>query len=343
MKQYVGLDVSLEQTAVCIVDEQGKPLWRGKCASTPEAIAAVVEARAPHVERIGLESGPLSTWHWHELKKRGLPVICLDARHAKAALSLQVNKTDPNDALGLAQIVRTGWYREVTVKSLDSQIVRSFLTARARLVGMRVDLTNQIRGVLKPFGLVAGKGGGQPFIDRVRELVANGPLKDVVEALLAALQVISRQIGILTRRLMALARQDQAARRLMTAPGVGSLVALAYISVIDAPERFSKSSSVGAYLGLTPRRYQSGEVDRSGRISKCGDPLLRTYLFEAAGIILNRVSRWSPIKAWGTRLARKVGGKKAMVAVARKLSVILHRMWHDGTDFRWSNQEGLPA
>jgi transposase len=120
MKQYVGLDVSLEQTAVCIVDEQGKALWRGKCASTPEAIAAVVKAKAPHVERIGLESGPLSTWHWHELKKRGLPVICLDARHAKAALSLQMNKTDPNDALGLAHIVRTGWYREVTVKSLDS-------------------------------------------------------------------------------------------------------------------------------------------------------------------------------------------------------------------------------
>ncbi len=167
MKQYVGLDVSLEQTAVCIVDEQGKALWRGKCASTPEAIAAVVKVRAPHVERIGLESGPLSTWHWHELKKRGLPVICLDARHAKAALSLQVNKTDPNDALGLAQIVRTGWYREVTVKSLDSQVIRSFLSSRARLVEVRVDLINQIRGMLKPFGLVAGKGGRQPFIDRV--------------------------------------------------------------------------------------------------------------------------------------------------------------------------------
>jgi len=343
MKQYVGLDVSLEQTAVCIVDEHGKALWRGKSASTPEAIAAVVKARAPHVERIGLESGPLSTWHWHELKKRGLPMICLDARHAKAALLLQVSKTDPNDALGLAQIVRTGWYREVTVKSLDSQVIRSFLNSRARLVEVRVDLINQIRGMLKPFGLVAGKGGRQPFIDRVRELVADGPLKDAVEALLAALQEVSRQIGILSRRLMALARQDQAGRRLMTAPGVGSLVALAYISVIDAPERFSRSSSVGAYLGLTPRRYQSGEVDRSGRISKCGDPLLRTYLFEAAGIILNRVSRWSSIKAWGTRLARKVGGKKAMMAVARKLSVILHRMWHDGTDFRWSNKEGLPA
>jgi transposase len=252
MKQYVGLDVSLEQTAVCIVDEQGKALWRGKCASTPEAIAAVVNVRAPHVERIGLESGPLSAWHWHELKKRGLPVICLDARHAKAALSLQVNKTDPNDALGLAQIVHTGWYREGTVKSLDSQVIRSFLSSRACLVEVRVDLFNQIQGMLKPFGLVAGKGGRQPFIDRVRELVADGPLKDAVEALLAALQEVSRQIGILSRRPMGLARQDQAARRLMTAPGIGSLVALAYISGIDTPDRFSSSSSVGAYLGLTP-------------------------------------------------------------------------------------------
>ncbi len=240
-------------------------------------------------------------------------------------------------------MMRSGWYRKVTVKSLDSQVIRSFLSSRARLVEVRVDLINQIRGMLEPFGLLAGKGGHQPFIDRVRDLVADGPLKDAVEALLTALQEVSRHIGILTPRLMGLARQDQLARRLMTAPGVGSLVALAYISVIDTPDRFSSSSSVGAYLGLTPRRDQSGEVDRSGRISKCGDPLLRTYLFEAAGIILNRVSHWSSIKAWGTRLARKVGGKKAMVAVARKLSVILHRMWHDGTDFRWSNKEGLPA
>jgi transposase len=164
--------------------------------------------------------------------------------------------------------------------------------------------------MLKPFGLVAGKGGRQPFIDRVRELVADGPLKDAVEALLTALQEVSRQIGILTRRLMGLARQDKAARRLMTAPGVGSLVALAYISVIDTPDRFSSSSSVGAYLGLTPRRYQSGEIDRSGRISKCGDPLLRTYLFEAAGIILNRVSRWSLIKAWGRGLPERSVGRR---------------------------------
>ena len=266
-------------------------------------------------------------------------MVCLDARHAKAALPLQLNKSDRNDARGLAQIVRTGWYREVAVKSFDSHLVRSLLTTRAQLVRMRVDLANQIRGVLKPFGLIAGKGGGQAFADRVRALVADGPLQAVAEALLAAWQAISSQIAILSRRLIAMARQDQAVKRLMTTPGVGTLVALTYVSVIDQPERFAKSSSVGAYLGLTPRRYQSGEEDYTGHISRCGDRLLRTYLFEAAGIILHRVPRWSALKAWGTRLAKRIGTKKATVAVARKLAVILHRMLRDGSEFRWSAKQ----
>jgi transposase len=343
MNQYVGLDVSLEQTSICVVDEDGKALWQGKCASTPEMLVAVMRARAPQAARIGLESGPLSLWHWHALRQAGLPVVCLDARHAKAALSLQLNKSDRNDARGLAQIVRTGWYREVTVKSFGSQLIRSLLTTRAQLVRMRVDLANQIRGVLKPFGLMAGKGGGQAFADRVRRLVADGPLQTVAEALLTAWQAIDSQVALLTRRLIGMARQNQAVKRLMTTPGVGALVALTYVSVIDQPERFARSSSGGAYLGLTPRRFQSGEEDYSGHISRCGDRLLRTYLFEAAGIILHRVSRWSALKAWGTRLAKRIGSKKATVAVARKLAVILHRLLRDGTEFRWSARQGHAA
>jgi transposase len=343
MDHYVGLDVSLERTSICVVDSDGRVLWQGKCASTPEALTAVIRRRAPRAARIGLESGPLSMWHWHGLRKAGLPVVCLDARHAKAALSLQLNKSDRNDARGLAQIVRTGWYREVVVKSFDSQLIRSLLITRAQLVRMRVDLANQIRGMLKPFGLVAGKGGGQPFMARVRALVADGPLQDVAEALLAAWQAINGQIAVLSRQLISMARQDQAVRRLMSAPGVGTLVALTYVSVVDRPERFAKSSSVGAYIGLTPRRFQSGEEDYTGHISRCGDRLLRTYLFEAAGIILHRVSRWSALKAWGTRLAKRIGSKKATVAVARKLAVILHRMLCDGSEFRWSTKEGQPA
>ncbi len=227
MEQYVGLDVSQEQTSVCVVDGGGKVIWEGKCASTPGAIAATLRTRAPEAVRIGLESGPLSAWHWHELRKLGLPVVCLDARHAKAALALQLNKSDRNDARGLAQIVRTGWYREVRVKSVDSHLVRSLLTTRAQLVRMRVDLANQIRGVLKPFGLIAGKGGGRPFAERVRALVAGGPLQEVAGALLAAWQAIGEQIAVLGRRLVAVARQNEAVRRLMTAPGVGAFVALA--------------------------------------------------------------------------------------------------------------------
>ena len=217
-----------------------------------------------------------------------MPVVCLDARHAKAALALQLNKSDRNDARGLAQIVRTGWYREVAVKGVDSHLVRSLLTTRAQLVRMRVDLANQIRGVLKPFGLIAGKGGGRPFAERVRRLVAGGPLQEVAGALLVAWQAIGEPIAVLGRRLVAVARQDEAVRRLMTAPGVGVLVALAYVSVVDAPERFARSSSVGAYIGLTPWRYQSGEEDYTGHISRCGDKLLRTYLYEAANQVLTR-------------------------------------------------------
>jgi transposase len=343
MDHYVGLDVSLEQTSICVVDGNGKMLWEGKCASTPQTLVDAIRMRAPRAMRIGLESGPLSMWHWHELRKEGLPVVCLDARHAKAALSLQLNKSDRNDARGLAQIVRTGWYREVAVKSFDSQLTRSLITTRAQLVRIRVDLANQIRGVLKPFGLMPGKGGGQPFIDRVRVLVADGPLQEVADALLAAWQAINSQVAVLSRRLIVMARHDQAVKRLMTAPGVGTLVAMTYISVIEQPERFTKSSGVGAYVGLTPRRFQSGEEDYSGHISRCGDRLLRTYLFEAAGIILHRVSRWSSLKAWGTRLAKRIGSKKATVAVARKLAVILHRMLRDGSEFCWSAKAGQAA
>lgn len=343
MEQYVGLDVSLELTSVCVVDNSGKTLWEGKCASTPEAIATTIRAKTSQVARVGLESGPLSAWHWHELRKLKLPVVCLDARHAKAALALQLNKSDRNDARGLAQIVRTGWYREVAVKSWDSQLVRSLLTTRAQLVQMRVDLANQIRGILKPFGLVAGKGGGQPFVNRVRTLVADSPLKEVAEALISAWQALNEQISKLSRRLLTIAREDQTVKRLMTAPGVGVLVALTYVSVIDDPARFAKSSSVGAYIGLTPRRFQSGEDDYTGHISKHGDVLLRTYLYEAAGIILHRVAKGSPLKTWGTRLAKRIGHKKATVAVARKLAGILYRMWKDSTAFRWSAPESKAA
>lgn len=266
MKQYVGLDVSQDQTSICVVDESGRVLWQGKCASTPEAIAATLSSKAPEAER--MESGPLSIWLCHGLTALGLPVVCLDARHAQAALKLQLNKSDANDARGL--IVRTGWYREVAVKSLDGQLVRALITARAQLVALRVDLGNQIRGILKPFGLLAGKGVGKTFAEKVRSLVPDSPLHDVVEALLRSWEAINKEVATLSRRLVTEARQDDTVSRLMTAPGVGVLVALTYVSTIGDPARFTHSSSVGAYVGLTPRRFQSGETPARSRAAATG-------------------------------------------------------------------------
>src|SRR5512135_226256 len=309
MEQYVGLDVSLKETSLCVVDQTGTTLWQGKCASTPESIAAVLARRAPGATRIGLESGLLSTWHWH-------------------------------DAEGLAQIVRTGWYRQVQVKSLDSHLIRTLLAARAGLVAMHRDVANQIRGALKTFGLVLGKVAAGAFEARVRQLIAGNPLLvEVIEALLKVWRTTGEQLVTLHRRVLRLAQTDETCRRLMTVPGVGAVTAAAFLATVDDPERFRRSSSVGAYLGLTPRRCQSGDIDYTGRISKRGDGLMRSYLFEAANVLLTRVSTWSTLKAWGMRLAKRSGATKAKVALARKLAVILHRLWRDGTSFRWSTQK----
>ena len=340
MDQYVGLDVSLKETFVCVVDACGEVICEKSVATTPETIAKFIEKKAPGVVRVGLESGLLSTWLWHGLRALDVPVVCLDARHAASALKMQVNKTDRNDAAGLAQIVRTGWYREVEVKSLACHEVRAVLLARSRLVASRRDLENQMRGLLKPFGLLVGKVRGKGFEGRVRELIADTPaMAEVIDALLLARRTLCTQVARLDVRVRMLAQTIAPCRRLMTVPGVGPITALAYVTVIDDPGRFRKGRSVGAYLGLTPRRYQSGEVDRAGRISKCGDGLVRTLLFEAAGVLLTRVQRMSPLKAWGLRLAKRIGAKKAKVAVARKLAVILHCMWTDGTEFWWTQEE----
>ncbi|MCB2186197.1 MAG: IS110 family transposase [Deltaproteobacteria bacterium] len=339
MEQYAGLDVSLEETFVCVVDREGRKVWSGKCESTPAAIDRTLRSKARQLVRVGLESGPLSTWHWHGLRELGQPVVCLDARHAHAALSVQSNKTDANDAEGLAQITRTGWYREVQVKSLDSHLMRTLIGSRRLLVDMRTRITNHLRGILKTFGLVVGKVSGQAFIQRVQELTNdNNELGLTVSSLVISLERIAEQILVMESRIKKRAREDEVCRRLMTVPGVGPMTALAFISVIDDPGRFPKSSSVGAYLGLTPRRYQSGEVDRNGRISKCGDKLLRYHLFEAATTLLTRVAKWSRVKAWAMGIAKRRGSKKAKVALARKLAVIMHRIWLDGANFRWSDK-----
>lgn len=344
MEHYVGLDVSLKKTAVRVIDGEGNRIWQGKCASSPEAIELVIRRRAPAVVRIALETGPLCVWHWHALRAAQLPVVCIHTRHAKAALMMQLNKTDPNDAFGLAQIVRCGWYREVEVKSMESHRIRLLLSARNRLVGMRKGLYNQIRGLVKTFGVVLPPGKGGTFVRAVEAYMPDDPtVRTVIESLLVTWKTVTLQLRKLDADIEKRARESAVHRNLMTVPGVGAVTAAAYVATIDLPERFSNGKDVGAYLGLRPRRYQSGEVDRIGRISKCGDMMLRALLFEAAHALLTRTRRKSALRTWGLGLARRAGQAKAKVAVARKLAVIMHRMWAENTAFRMSDNELLAA
>jgi transposase len=252
---------------------------------------------------------------------------------------MQMNKTDQNDAEGLAQIMRTGWYRSVHVKSLDAHRTRALLGARAQLVGMTTRLSNHIRGVLKMFGLLPGAMRGLPFDRRIEALLADrDDLAPVVGPMLAAWRQLREQIAAFDKAVRGLAKSSPTCRLLMSVPGIGVLSVLAYVSTVEDPTRFARSRAVGAHIGLTPRQYQSGEVDRSGRISRCGDTLARTLMYEAAVVILTRVKRASQLKDWAQAIAKRSGSGKARVALARKLSVILHSIWRSGEPFRWSEQ-----
>ncbi|MGV7122404.1 IS110 family transposase [Sphingopyxis sp. 550A] len=339
MKQYVGLDVSQKETSICIVDEAGRPLYQGRVKSDPGVLAAVVAKKAPNAERVGLETGAMSSWLWHELKRTGLPVVCIDARHAHAALSVRMNKSDENDARRLAELVRVGWYREVAVKSEESQAARSILVCRSRLVRIRRDLENQMRSMLKECGMLFPRAVGGQFQRRVSDLIADGhALGPILLPLLSVHEQTCGELEKIDRTIRHLAREDETTRRLMTVPGIGVVTALTFRHTIDDPTRFQNATKVGAYLGLTPRRKQSGKMDVTGKVSRWGDRLLRIYLFEAASVLLHRTKRWCALKAWGLRIAKRSGMKKAQVAVARKLAIILHCIWVDGTEFEWGKQ-----
>jgi len=337
LKQYVGLDVSLKETSIAVIDENDRLVWRGSVPSTPEAIAEALRKHAPCAERIGLEAGQLSSWLYHGLKAGGWPVICVDARHAKAALSLKVNKTDANDALGLAQIMRVGWYREVTVKGHGCQAVRALLVARAQIVSQVTTLKNCVRGILKTFGHVLPKKLRATYITSVGQIIeGDTTLEPILTPMLRTLAATMEQLQVYDRAIHRFARGSETARHLMTAPGVGTVVVLTYMTGIEAPARFPRSSAVGAYFGMTPRRYQSGEVDQAGRVSKCGDGMVRSLLYEAATVLLSRSAKPSDLQTWGHSLTKRIGKRKATMAVARKLAVILHRMWTTGEPFRWT-------
>ena len=344
MDHFAGLDVSVKETSVCIVDDTGKIIREVKVASEPEALLAVLRNCAYHFKRIGLEAGPLSQWLFGGLAEAELPVVCVETRHMQAVLKAQINKTDRNDARGIAQMIRVGLYRPVHVKSLRSQKLRMLLTHRKLLVSKAIAIENDLRATLRNFGLKVGMVGKVNFEARIRELVENLPdLAVLVEPLLVVRRVLREQIGILHRRLLAIVRDDDVCRRLMTVPGVGPVVALTYRATVDVPARFRNSKAVGASFGLTPSKYQSGEIDRAGSISRCGDEMMRVMLYEAAQVMLTRTNKWSWLKAWAMQIARRRGMKKAIVALARRLAVIMHRIWVDGTEFRWTREQAAVA
>jgi len=339
MDHFAGLDVSVKETSVCIVDDTGRIVREVKVASEPEALLQVLTNPAYRFKRIGLEAGPLSQWLFSVLTEASLPVICVETRHMKAVLKAQINKTDRNDARGMAQMMRVGLYRPVHVKTLRSQRLRMLLTHRKLLQSKTIAIENDLRGTLRNFGLKVGMVGKVKFETRIKELVEHVPdLAVLVEPLLIVRRVLREQIGILHRRLLAIVRNDDVCRRLMTTPGVGPVVALTYRATVDVPARFRNSKAVGAVFGLTPSKHQSGEIDRMGAISKCGDAMMRTMLFEAAQAMLMRSAKWSWLKAWAMKIARHRGMKKAIVALARRLAVIMHRIWVDGTEFRWTRE-----
>ena len=344
MGYFAGLDVSLEETAICVVDAAGRIVREARVASEPEALVAFFEACGMAMERIGLEACSLSAWLHAGLTQAGLPAICIEARQAKAAMGAMPNKTDRNDARGIAQIMRTGWYRAVHVKSPSCRSWRALLTARRLVLNKRRDVENGVRALLREAGLKLGTPSRKEFSARVRELAGDDPvLAGLSESLLSVIEIMTQEVDRLTKRVLDEVKVEPTCRHLMTVPGVGPLTALAFRATIDQPGRFRKSRDVGAHLGLTPRRYQSGETDLQGRISRCGDELARTALYEAAHSLLIRSTKWSALRAWGMNIAKRRGMARARVAVARKLAVILHRMWADGSEFRWGKQAAAPA
>ncbi len=342
MEYYAGIDVSLKESSVCVVDAAGKVVREVKVASEPEALVRYFDELDLAVSRIGLEAGPLSQWLHAGLMAAGRDAVLLETRHVKAALSAMTVKTDRKDARGIAQLLRMGWYRPVHAKSAPCKDTRALLAGRKLLQGKLLDVELSIRGILRGYGLKVGEVSRGRFEARIRELTAgHAILETVIGAMLAARMALWNEFTRLHREMLKIARADRVCRRLMSAPGVGALVALTYRSAVDDPSRFAKSGAIGAYFGLTPKKYQSGETDRDGGVSKVGDGMVRTALFEAAHIMLTRAVRFSSLKRWALAVAQRRGMKRAKVALARKLGVVLHRMWVEATEFRWSN--AVPA
>jgi transposase len=339
MEYYAGIDVSLESSSVCVMDATGRIVREGKVASEPEALARFLADLGLAIVRIGLEAGPLSQWLHAGMTAAGLEVVLVETRHVKAALSAMTVKTDRKDARGIAHLIRMGWYRPVHCKSVSAQEGRTLLAGRKLLQDKLLDIEASLRGLLRGFGLKVGKVSKGHFATRIRELVAGQRmLEEIAEPMLRARDTLRIEFARLHRQMLALAKADDVCRRFMTVSGVGALVALTFRTAIDDPGRFRRSKDVGAHFGLTPKRYQSGETDVTGGITRVGDARVRAALYEAANAILTRDTRFSTLKHWALAVAKRRGLRRAKVALARKLAVVLHRIWVDGTTFRWTKE-----
>jgi len=340
MTYYAGFDVSLRTVNICIIDEQGEFVTETKLASDVQDIVSYLDELDLDIESLALEAGTLTQYLTYGLQSAGFEVICMEARQVKGALSAMRNKTDKHDARGIAQILRCGWYSQVHVKSIESHHIRMLLSSRRAVLSKCVDLENEVRGLFKIFGLkLPPKLGHGAFDVTVRAIIETDEnlslaLLPLLEARLA-LYWSFRELDNRTRKM---ANKDSVCQRLMTVPGVGYITALTFKAGVDDPSRFKKSRTVGAHFGLTPRRSQSGEIDFDGHISKAGDADVRCALYTAANALLTRTAQWSSLKAWGMQIARTRGHQRAVIAVARKLAVILHRVWIDDTQFRWGTE-----
>jgi transposase len=332
---FAGLDVGFKRTAVCVVDGSGRTVWRGIVDTHPQAIAAALRRWREELEKVGLETGSMSPWLARGLAALGFPVVCMDARRAADAVKSRRVKSDKADAFALAEMLRTGWYSAVHVKSEDSHRLKALLGARDQLVRAKRALGNQVRGLLRPFGIrLPSRQGTKKFAEAAHQAVAqDAMLSASVTALMEALAAIEGQLSLLDDRLKELARRSPVCWRLMSVPGVGPIVALAFMAAIEDVGRFARMRDIGVYLGLTPKRYQSGETDVGLGISHQGDAMARHYLYEAANVLLTTVRSPSAIKSWGLKLVKRRGPKRARVAVARKLAAVLGRIWKDGTHF----------
>lgn len=328
MKYYTGLDVSMKTTFICIVNQERKVVFQDSVPTDPIYITKAIEDTGLAIEKIAVESGSMSYWLVKELRHKGLPVICIDSRRMARVLSLNINKTDKNDAQMIAEAVQSHFYAEVHQKSQENVEAQILIHSRRTLKITANQLKNAVRGHLKAFGILLGGCSDKKFCEKVCAHLKDKSenVKSALKGLLEAFSGVVKQLEMLENQIEKIARIDEDVKLLKTIPGVGTLTAFSFKVCLGDPKRFSKSRTVGAYFGMTPRQYSSGETQRMGRVSKCGSSEVRFLLNEAATVMMYRTKSWCRPKAWGLKIKRKKGHKKATMAVGRKLCTIMHRM-----------------